>query len=945
MGSAGAVQAERRVTRSTCCYCGVGCGVLIHSEGERITGVEGDPDHPANFGRLCSKGRTLAETARSLHGRVLQPELRGHRHEDRRAVDWGLALDTVSARLADIIARHGPDSVAFYISGQLLTEDYYVFNKLAKGLLGTNNIDTNSRLCMSSAVTGYKLAFGADGPPTCYEDLEHAKTVLFAGSNAAYAHPVLFRRLEEARERDPDVRWIVIDPRRTDTAAMADLHLAIQPGTDVALFNGMLHHLVWEGLIDNDFIAAHTSGFDELKKLLREYTPRMAAEICGISAADLVTAAEWFGRSPASLSLYCMGLNQSMHGTDKNLALIHLHLATRQLGRPGAGPFSLTGQPNAMGGREVGGMATMLAAHRDINNEEHRAEVEAQWKLVRGSLSSRPGLAAVELFEAVRSGKVKAVWIACTNPVHSMPAIARVREALQRAEYVIVQEAFRDTDTVPYADALLPATTWGEKEGTVTNSERRISRVRAAVPAPGNTRHDWWIAREVARRMEARLAGPGAGPIFAFETPSQIFDEHRALTIGRDLDIGGIDYTRLEKEGPQQWPFTKDDTHGQARRYTDGIFASTNGRARFYPTAYKPVAEATSARYPLRLLTGRLRDQWHGMSRTGRVPQLFAHSPEPSLRMHPDDVGRRGLNAGELVRVTSARGELVLPLELSDEVGSGTVFAAMHWSGQYLSSGGINEVSQPATDARSLQPELKHAAVRVDRAGFGWHLLAARRGDVHAMRAAVQPLLQECGYAGIGLHALPNASGEGAWLVLRAAATEPMPVRWLAALDEALALAAGPDTLEYRDGRRGLLKRVAWRADAGLSLIDGLLWTESERRAGAESLLQHALSGQPWQGPRLAAFSNGIVSAVRDPIVCICRQVTESAICERIAQGADVAALKQQLGCGTVCGSCTPQVARLVARLAPRGVPGNMHGEAPDEPRSSALRTDSGTGS
>ena len=469
---------ERRTTRSTCCYCGVGCGVLIHSErtagGERITGVEGDPQHPANFGRLCSKGLALADSARRLDGRVLAPEVRGQRHEPRRPVDWALALDTVAERLARIVERHGPDAVAFYISGQLLTEDYYVFNKLAKGLIGTNNIDTNSRLCMSSAVTGYKLALGADGPPTCYEDLELAKTVLFAGSNAAYAHPVLFRRLEDAKARDPGVRWIVVDPRRTDTAAMADLHLAIQPGTDVALFNGMLHHLVWEGLLDQAFIDAHTSGFPALKVLLREYTPRMAAEICGIPAQDLVTAAEWFGRSPAALSLYCMGLNQSAHGTDKNLALIQLHLATRQIGRPGAGPFSLTGQPNAMGGREVGGMATMLAAHREIADEDHRAEVEALWKLAPGSLSGKPGLAAVELFEAVRAGKVKAVWIACTNPVHSMPDIGQVREALQRAEYVVVQEAFADTDTVPYADALLPASTWGEKEGTVTNSERRI---------------------------------------------------------------------------------------------------------------------------------------------------------------------------------------------------------------------------------------------------------------------------------------------------------------------------------------------------------------------------------------------------------------------------------------------------------------------------------------
>ncbi|MGY1408044.1 nitrate reductase [Luteimonas sp. A611] len=915
MEGARAAQPPQGSTRSTCCYCGVGCGVLIHSTRDaggqaRITGVEGDPDHPANFGRLCSKGNALAESARSLHGRVLQPELRARRGDARRAVDWGLALDTVADRLAGIVERHGPDSIAFYLSGQLLTEDYYVFNKLAKGLLGTSNIDTNSRLCMSSAVSGYKLALGADGPPTCYDDLEHAKTVLFAGSNAAYAHPVLFRRLEDANARDANVRWIVVDPRRTDTAAMADLHLQIQPGTDVALFNGMLHHLVWEGLLDQHFIEEHTSGFDELKTLLREYTPRMSAEICGIAAADLVTAAEWFGRSPAALSLYCMGLNQSAHGTDKNLALIHLHLATGQIGRPGAGPFSLTGQPNAMGGREVGGMATMLAAHRELDNAAHRAEVEALWKLAPGTLPAKPGLAAVELFDALHSGKVKAVWIACTNPAHSMPDVGRVREALQRAEYVIVQEAFAGTDTVPFADVLLPASTWGEKDGTVTNSERRISRVRAAVDAPAQAKPDWWIAREVARRLEARLAAPGATPLFEADAPSALFDEHRALTVGRDLDIGGLDYDVLERDGPQQWPFPAGSRSGQPRRYEDGVFATADGRARFHPTPYRPVAEPTSARFPLRLLTGRLRDQWHGMSRSGRVPALFAHSPEPGLRMHPDDAARRGLKAGELVRVASKRGELVLPLELSDEVASGAVFAAMHWSGQHLSSAGINEVSLPAVDARSRQPELKHAAVRVEKADFGWRLLAARRGDALAMQAAVQTLLHDCGYAGLSLHRdVETCAPEGsAWLVLRAASAEAMPVQWLAALEAALSLAAGADTLEYRDARRGLLKRVGWRADAGDSFIEGLLWADAQ--PGGDALLGIALAGEPWRGPRLSAFT-ALAEVARDPVVCVCRHVTESAIRAEVARGADVAALRQRLGCGSVCGSCLPQLVRL----------------------------------
>jgi len=919
MGVIGAATPERvrTRTRSVCCYCGVGCGVLIDAEhgpdGSRIVGIEGDPEHPANFGRLCTKGRNLSETARSHDGRVMHPELRTRRNDRRRRVDWSVALDTVADRLADIIRQHGPDAVAFYVSGQLLTEDYYVFNKLAKGLIGTNNIDSNSRLCMSSAVAGYKLAFGADGPPTCYDDLEHAGTVLFAGSNMAYAHPVLFRRLEDARARNPDVRWIVVDPRRTDTAAMADLHLAIQPGTDVALFNAMLHHVIWEGLVDERYIAAHTEGFAELKQLLREYTPAMAADLCGVPAADIVQAAEWFGRSPAALSLYCMGLNQSVHGTDKNLALINLHLATAQVGRPGAGPFSLTGQPNAMGGREVGAMASMLAAHREIGDPQHRAEVERFWGMPANSLSAEPGLSALPLFDALRSGRVKAVWIACTNPVHSMPDIGAVREALQRAELVIVQEAFANTDTVPYADVLLPATSWGEKDGTVTNSERRISRVRQAVPGPGEARADWWIANEVACRIEARLAPPGSPPMFGFQSPADIFDEHRRLTIGQDLDIGGLDHARLDALGPQQWPHpvAGRDGSGPSRRYEGGAFATANSRARFHATPYRPTAEATSARFPLRLITGRLRDQWHGMTRTGRVPALFAHSPEPSLRMSPQDAARRSLLAGDLVRVASKRGELVLPLELSEEVESGTVFAAMHWSGQFLASGGINEVTQPAVDARSLQPELKHAAVRVEKVAFGWHLLAARHGDVLPLQSRVQPLLKECGFASVSLHACADRQGDGHWLVVRAAAESAPTASWMEALVEGLSLAAGSNSLEYSDPRRGLLKRVLWRGDSAEDCIDGLLLVDAKRDPVGEAMLDHALSGRAWVGPRLSVFALGHGVRVRDTVVCNCMQVGVSAIRAQIAQGAGVSELKQRLGCGTVCGSCLPQLSRL----------------------------------
>ncbi len=489
----------RTHTRSTCPYCGVGCGVIIEAQGAQITGVRGDPQHPANFGRLCSKGSTLhlsASAAVTQQARLLQPLRRQGHGGALQPVGWDAALDEASERFAAIIENHGPDAVGFYLSGQLLTEDYYVFNKLGKGLIGTNNVDTNSRLCMSSAVAGYKATLGADAPPACYEDLSLARTVFIAGSNTAWAHPVLLRRLEDARAANPAQKWVVIDPRRTETAALADLHLQLLPGSDVALFHGLLHLLLWEGLCDSAFIAAHTRGFEALRERVREFTPPHVAQRCGLNEADIVQAARWFGgevdgdtgRRTPTLSLYCQGLNQSRNGTDKNAALINLHLASGQIGKPGAGPFSLTGQPNAMGGREVGALANLLSAHRELGNAAHRAEVAALWGVA--DVPAKPGKSALEMFQAAADGEIRALWIACTNPAQSMPDQAAVRRALERCEFVVLQEAFAHTATARYAHLLLPASSWGEKAGTVTNSERRISRVRRAVPPPGQARDD-----------------------------------------------------------------------------------------------------------------------------------------------------------------------------------------------------------------------------------------------------------------------------------------------------------------------------------------------------------------------------------------------------------------------------------------------------------------------
>src|SRR5258706_11401029 len=613
--------ADAGEVRSTCPYCGVGCGVLIQTEGGRISGVRGDPDHPANFGKLCSKGSTLHLTTRPNldSARALYPEYRRSRSASRQRASWDETLDYLADRFAGCVLEHGPDSVAFYVSGQLLTEDYYVFNKLSKGLISTNNIDTNSRLCMSSAVVGYKQTLGADAPPCSYEDIDHADVFFIAGSNTAFAHPILYRRIEAAKAKRPEVKIVVVDPRRTDTARDADLHLAILPGTDVALFNAMLHVLLWEGFTDNTFIRDHTEGFDAVKDAVRETTPKWAAQVCGVDEADILRAAKWFGESKATLSLYCQGLNQSTSGTAKNAALINLHLATRQIGRPGAGPFSLTGQPNAMGGREVGGLANLISAHRDMANPAHRAEVARLWGV--DSVPDKPGKTAVEMFDALRSGEVRMVWIACTNPAQSLPNLPAVHEALGKAELVVLQEAYRDTETAKYADALLPAATWGEKDGTVTNSERRISRQHAAVALPGEARPDWDIAADFGRRMEARLR-PGARSMFSYDTAESVWNEHRETTRGRDLDITALSYPVLETQGPQQCPLPDVATAGKPRLYEDGVFPTPSCKARFAVSPYKPVAERTDAKFPFSMDTSRLRDPRHAMSLTGTVAQL-----------------------------------------------------------------------------------------------------------------------------------------------------------------------------------------------------------------------------------------------------------------------------------------------------------------------------------
>ena len=894
--------AEPRETRTTCPYCGVGCGVVVEHDGALITGVRGDPDHPANFGRLCSKGLALPLT-RAPSARALHPELRTARDGPRERVSWNTALDHAAHRFAEAIRTHGPDSVAFYISGQFLTEDYYAFNKLAKGLIGTNNVDTNSRLCMSSAVTGYKATLGSDAPPCSYEDLDHADCVFVAGSNAAIAHPVLWRRFEEARVRTK-AKLIVVDPRRTDTAQEADLHLAIAPGTDVALFQAMLHVMFAEGLVDSPYLAQHTEGFEAADRAVRNCTPSWAAAICEVKAADIVTAARWFAASRATLSLYCQGLNQSSHGTDKNAALIHLHLATAHIGRAGAGPFSLTGQPNAMGGREVGGLATALSAHRDLENPAHRAEVAKLWGIE--SVPAKRGLTAVEIFEALDAGTLKCVWIACTNPAQSMPDQSRVRDALERAPFVVLQDCYRDIETAAYADLLLPAAGWGEKEGTVTNSERRISRVRAAIAPPGEARADWAIATDFARRL-GPLIGRDAARLFPYECAEDLFNEHRETTRGRDLDITGLTYARIDAHGPQQWPCPEGARFGTARLYEDARFPTATGRARFAVLGYNATAESPTPDHPLHLTTGRLRDQWHGMSRTGRVASLFNHEEEPIATMHPLDMAARKIDDGDLVRIEGTRGAMALRARASDAMRPGDIFIPMHWGSRHVAGAGVNALMPSARDRHSHQPELKHAVVEAERLVLRHGLVAMGQvADTDAALALLGPLLNRFRYASCGL-----AGREQPLVVLRAARSTPLDAETLAAIDAVFALDDVERLIAYRDPARGI--------DRLARLVDGKL--VAARLAGD-------LTGSSWmqewiaEGRDAASIGFAILEPTsrapgggqsRGRIVCTCHGVGEAQIATAFARGATLDAVQRELKCGTGCGSCVPELKRLQA--------------------------------
>jgi assimilatory nitrate reductase catalytic subunit len=888
-----------RAVQTTCPYCGVGCGVIARASGDRAE-VTGDTKHPANFGRLCSKGSALGDTV-GLKGRLLHPQIDGKR------ASWEEALTHVAQGFTQIIQEHGPDAVALYISGQLLTEDYYVANKLMKGFIGSANVDTNSRLCMASAVAGHKRAFGGDLVPGCYEDLELADLIVLVGSNTAWCHPVLFQRMIQAKQRRPELKLVVIDPRRTPTCESADLHLPIRSGTDVWLFNGLLSYLRRNGFTDDDFVSRNTSGLHVALDAAGASSEGDAAiaRACGIDVDQLTDFYELFAQTPRVVTAFSQGVNQSSAGTDKVNSIINCHLLTGRIGKPGTGPFSLTGQPNAMGGREVGGMANMLAAHMELDNAAHRQLVQEFWDSPQ--MATRPGQKAVDLFEAIHAGRIKAVWIMATNPVVSLPNADRVREALDRCELVVVSDCVAATDTTALADVVLPAAAWGEKDGTVTNSERRISRQRAFLPLPEDVRPDWWIISEVAKRM-------GFGRGFGYHSVHEIFEEHARLsgtqnqgTRGFDISgLAGLTREAYDELRPVQWPVraTSNSTEpasasGSKRLFADGRFWHVDGKARFIPTATRAPVHSPDEEFPFVLNTGRIRDQWHTMTRTGRSPRLGGHLPEPFVDLHAQDALLAGVKVGELARVQTRWGAMIARVRTSGEMARGAAFAPIHWTSEQSSRARAGALTSPVVDPVSGEPEFKHTPARVEPYVVDWYGFVLATQELEAPDFAYWTVIRGDQYyryelAGRGRPANPSA--------------------WLRELLRASAVRA--DYMDYHDEAAGVYR--------GAHLVD-------DRLVGCAYVSKRPdlLPAREWLGtlfkqkkldaPTRAALLAGRLpggKADLGPPVCSCFGVARGTLCDTIAKYGLTTA--QQVGArlraGTNCGSCLPEIRALLSK-------------------------------
>jgi assimilatory nitrate reductase catalytic subunit len=853
--------------RTTCAYCGVGCGISATPTGPRSVEIKGDTAHPANIGRLCSKGTHLGETV-GLEGRLLHPMI------GKRRASWDKALDLVAKRFRDTIARHGPDSVAFYVSGQILTEDYYVANKLMKGFIGSANIDTNSRLCMSSAVAGHVRAFGEDIVPATYDDLDAADLIVLVGSNTAWCHPIVYQRIQAAREKR-GTKLVVIDPRRTETCEDADLHLAIRPGSDVALMNGLLAHCRDEGLVDEDFLAASVSTPDDFWNALGEGSDLWSvARACDVPPADLRRFYDLFAANPRTVTMFSQGINQSLTGTDQVNAIINVHLATGRIGKPGAAPFSITGQPNAMGGREVGGLASTLAAHMDFAPDSV-ARVGRFWGA--SNVAAKPGLKAVDLFRAVRDGRIKALWIMATNPAVSMPDANMVRDALADCPFVVVSDMIADTDTSRYAHVRLPAAGWGEKDGTVTNSERRISRQRAFLPLPGEAMPDWWTLKEVGARM-------GWATAFAYNHAADIFREHARLSayqnggarlfdLGAQAAIGNDDYDAME---PFLWGGTP---------FADGHFPTPDGKARLVTVRQASLA-APLADWPLTLNTGRYRDQWHTMTRTGLSSKLARHREEPLVEVHPSDCETFDLEEGDIARVATPQGQSLFRVLKSDGQRPGEIFTPIHWTDRQSTGGRTGLLPRPLTDPYSGQPGFKSTPARIQKVAMAWRGFLIVRGEAPTW----PPSLWATKITVLG-GALYELAGEGDPTLLESCLPNGLRV-------------------EAVDKSRGSY-RIAILNEGRLSAV---LFVTRDGELPARDWLIAQLC-EPQASPMLLAGRAPGVQPDRGAVICVCFDIGLKTIVAAIADQrlTDVAAIGKSLGAGTNCGSCRPALARILA--------------------------------
>ncbi|MGK0500220.1 MAG: assimilatory nitrate reductase catalytic subunit [Oceanicoccus sp.] len=875
-------------TKTTCPYCGVGCGIEATVKDNRLIAVTGDASHPANLGKLCVKGTALNETM-GEHGRLLAPQIEGVE------VNWPTAIKTVAAKLNAIRNQHGPAAIGFYLSGQLLTEDYYVANKLAKGFIGTGNVDTNSRLCMSSAVAGYKRAFGSDAVPCNYEDIDHCDLLIITGSNAAWTHPVLYQRMVAAKNNNPNMKVVVIDPRRTASCDIADLHLSLAPGSDSYLFNGLLNYLSVNKKIDRDYINAHTEGFDEAISATDELNVETVARNSQLNIDDLSTFYKWYADTEKTITFYSMGINQSATGTDKCNAIINCHLATGRIGKLGAGPFSITGQPNAMGGREVGGLANMLAAHMDYSVEN--VDLVSQfWQ--SDNVSQQPGLKAIDLFDAVASGEIKAIWIMGTNPVVSMPNADKVKVALENCDTVIVSDCIEHTDTTATANILLPATGWGEKSGTVTNSERCISRQRTLLTAPGTAKDDWWIISQVAQQM-------GFVEAFSYQSVREVFNEHAALSgyhnngnrlfnISALSDLTDDDYENFE---PQQWPLA--ESRNKTRLFADGIFNTDSGKGQFVSTVAQLPKQESSSQYPFILNTGRMRDQWHTMTRTARAARLLDHTEQPFAALNTASAKKYNIEQNDLISVSSEYGKIDVIARIDDNMATSELFIPIHWNQQYASNGRVDSLVAPIADAISGQPEFKATPVLLEKITVPrWASIVS-----HKKIDCSQFIYWSCSHL---------ADNQG--YLFQAAVDE------LFSWQDFIATSSN-DSLAYEHfaNPTKLDERFICYTEKNLELA---IYSHSEQqqlpqRNWLQSLFQKSLLGTSYWS-MLTGDEYSQKNSGRN--ICSCFKVSEEKIINAIYNGADsLPQLGIELKCGTNCGSCIPELNQLIARCSLNG--------------------------